>query len=195
MPNWCSNKIKIIGKPEKIVKFLNQIKEKCEDGSEKALSFYKIMPEPQTKEECPEQYIIETSEDKEKAGIQEAEGRPWFNWYEWHNNEWGCKWDCIEVSEVPSAEDIVKNQMTEINIYYETPWGPAIGIMKHLLSQEEIYDLQFEFMYFEPGMGFMGEMSNQGEYEEEYVEVEDEETGEYHGDEKTQAFIDEFYEQ
>lgn len=56
---------------------------------EYGINFNKIIPEPTTIEECPERYLATVDYDI----IEETDDKPWFNWYDWHIDYWGTKWN------------------------------------------------------------------------------------------------------
>ena len=193
MPNWCENKLKIKGTTENIIKFLKQV-----GDEEQIFTFEKIIPEPETEKDCPAEFLIKDAEDAQKhfLAYEENDDRRWFNWHDWHCQKWGCKWDCsVSNSNFSSIKEIKDKQLTEINIWYDTPWGPARGIMEHLIKKEKDYGLKFHFMWFEPNMAFCGELSDDIYYDDEYNCYYDEEEDDEGMDEATQDFTNRFYEE
>ncbi len=92
------------------------------DG-EKRLDFNLIIPEPVNEEECPEKYLL-TADGKDYKGqdpkITKFEDRPWFNWYDWRRDNWGCKWNA-------DTEEIAKNFIS-----FFTPDAPALPVLLRL---------------------------------------------------------------
>ena len=90
---------------------------------EKRLDFNLIIPEPVSKDECPEKYLL-TADGKDYKGqdpnITKFEDRPWFNWYAWRRDNWGCKWNA-------DTEEIAKNSVS-----FFTPDAPALPVLLHL---------------------------------------------------------------
>lgn len=78
--------------------------------------------------------------------------KPIGDWqYESALNAWGTKWDIAEAN-VDRADD------EYLEMFFDTAWGPAIGVYEHLLEMDEIESV--EGTYFEPGMGFVGRWDN-----------------------------------
>ena len=192
MPNWCENKLRITGKTEDIILFLESVKETYDDGTTRVFSFNKIIPEPETEAECPKQYLLKTKEDRDNAHLCLPEDKPWLNWYNFHLNEWGTKWNACGVNIEPDIETIKESKLECVDIYYQTAWSPAEGIMEYLVKHEEKYRLKFEFMFFEPGMCFLGEYSKETDYTGNYVAEYDEDTDEETYDSETQEFLNRF---
>ena len=148
MPNWCENTLSIKGTKEQITDFNKRY---LPNGN---FSFENIVPSPQTIEECPEDYIVHNEEEADKHHLywDPAQPKNWFNWYDWHCKQWGCKWDATVVS-VEQNED-------SITIFFETPWSPSIPIIAKLI--EDNPQLKIECEYFEPGMWFAGTITKEG---------------------------------
>ncbi len=193
MPNWCENKLRVTGKTENIIKFLEMVKETFEDGETTEFSFNKIIPEPKTEAECPKQFHFKNLAEREAAHLSANDDKLWFDWYNFHLAMWGTKWNCSSVHIEPDTETIKESKLECVDIYYDTAWSPAQGIMEYLLEHEDEYGLKFEFMFYEPCMCFMGEYYDEEDYTTEYSVNYDEETDEETYDEETQAFLDRFF--
>lgn len=114
------------------------------------------------------QNIIFVSPDKYKEyftthgwGPEGATGQTEYNWYNWNNNVWGCKWD---------AGDVDTNHQPESNtlVYtFSTPWSPPIPVMYHLKGK--FPDVNFSLEY-EEEQGWGGEwvVTNGNIYTSEY---------------------------
>lgn len=119
MPNVTINilKMKDIGKKDWFVSGVETFR----DGSERpycTFDFSKIIPEPETEEECPYRYNLNIFPDKY---IQLRPNKPWFNWYKWKCDTWGTKWNGFECKII--NDDAIK---------FETAWSPADGVMQEL---------------------------------------------------------------
>ena len=115
MPNWCYNDL-IVKKNDADNYILD---------SEKRVDFSILVPEPNSKDECDIKYIIT---DNEIPPIEIDDDKPWFNWYHWHINEWGTKWNARRTCVSNKAND-------EYIISFETPWGPPVGWLKALAEK------------------------------------------------------------
>ena len=80
--------------------------------------FNKIIPTPETEEECAPYYNLNIFPDK---SIQPDPDKPWFNWYKWKYDIWGTKWNGFECKII--NDDAIK---------FETAWSPADGVMQEL---------------------------------------------------------------
>ena len=156
MPNWCEDRLKIKGRVKEIKKFIDE----C--FTEGMIDFNKIIPEPKTIEECPKKYQMSNT----NMNLQPCDDRPWFNWYDWHVDNWGTKWDAscddrkIEDDLPKDWKDYDDDKVCEINYYFETAWSPPIPIVKKLL--EKYPKLNITLYYYEPGMCFAGTVDKSG---------------------------------
>lgn len=180
MPNWCENKLTIRGTKEDLVNFLKKhyvvANQSCREDY---LDFNTIIPEPTTPEECESAYVIPAGEDRHLA---HEEGREWFDWYSWHCNKWGTKWNSANAFAC-DPEDILTEDLNEITIWFDTAWSPCIPIINSLIDMYP--NLKFDYCFFEPGMMFGGRItySSEGVY---YIE-------EYDGDALKQFSIEECF--
>ena len=118
MPNWVTNTGTIMSDKDTITKILETI-----TSDRSMFDFYKIIPEPQTKEECKPEYY-----KTEHSAIVEDVDKPWFNWYKWHCDNWGTKWDACD----PYVQRISD---TELSIYFDTAWSFPYPIWKKLATK------------------------------------------------------------
>lgn len=156
-----------------------------EDKAEK-LSFYN----PETKQYESTYDTIENvgkfyCELKEKYGVKD--------WYNWHCNNWGCKWN---------ASDSMVNESYQIDgvefvdITFDTPWCPPSGWIEELSKEIPFY------LAWEEEQGYRGIYYNDFEgylHDDELPELrweENEETGEYEQveDEYGEFWVDYFKE-
>ena len=81
MPNWTYNYVEMKG--------IKKLDIYDKNGN---IDFNKIVPEPKTKKECIEKYG-ERYIDNGDRHLQHSNGDEWFNWYDWHCDYWGTKWN------------------------------------------------------------------------------------------------------
>lgn len=128
MPNWCSNYLEVYGPESEVRKLIESVKhEEKVDGKihSTPLSFKKIIPEPDNK---PEDW----------------------DWYKWHCDKWGTKWDAYEV-------EFYDPELREDGSYwtrysFETAWAPPFQVIEKLIN--DYPQLHFKMHSEEPGMGF-----------------------------------------
>ena len=89
------------------------------EKTEYAIDFNKIIPEPEDESECPDEYKVNKS-----SSIERLKDRPWFNWYKWHIDHWGTKWDAYDC--------YTKIGKTYILFVFNTAWTVPIPIIKRL---------------------------------------------------------------
>lgn len=90
-----------------------------EDLGDRILDFDKIIPEPQKKEDCPEDCLV-----NKDSHVSKDEDRPWFDWYAWHNKYWGTKWDAYDGGTWIHPE--------EVECYFNTAWSAPYPIYEQL---------------------------------------------------------------
>lgn len=152
MPNWCENKILIRGtkqqRKEFKAKYCKLVKVDWRDKEIWALDFNKVIPQPKSIEECPEEFIIHNEEEarKEFLNYDENNERRWFNWYRWACHNWGTKWNA---SPYDSRETDVC-----LTLWFDTPWSPPDPIISKLILDN--YDLKITGRYDEPNMDIHG---------------------------------------
>ena len=89
MPNWTYNQVRMkgIGNNENLFSY--------SEKGEKYFDFNKIVPEPKSEEECREKYG-EKYIDNGACNLSHDESDKWFNWYSWHCDFWGTKWNACD---------------------------------------------------------------------------------------------------
>lgn len=129
MPNWCKNNLRIKGNGEKVLELLEMMKD--EDGQ---MTFNKLVPMPKELENT-EAPTPENMSEKKKKYLLEKCGAT--NWYDWHCQNWGCKWDASESGFYQRGNDWY--------ISFETPWGPPTEFIKKVSEQfnKMTFELQF----------------------------------------------------
>lgn len=163
MPNWTTTKIKVRGSVANLARFVRERITKKERYGEMVdfLDFNEIIPEPATPEECPAKYVIkDAGEAKERClGWDEKDPRRWFDWYNWHIDNWGTKWNSCS-TQAPSAEEIEQEELTEIEIWTETAWSPATPVYRKL--QKMYPELGIEVLYGDEGGFYVGRLQENG---------------------------------
>lgn len=125
MPNHVFNRVTFHNvKTEEEKDFiLNAVAKHEED--EWRFDFDKIIPEPRTEDECPDDCKVNKG-----SHVMDDKDRPWFDWYAWRNKYWNTKWGTYECT-----TDICDN---EIIFEFQTAWSFAYPIAHklHLLGFE-----------------------------------------------------------
>jgi hypothetical protein len=77
------------------------------------------------------------------------------DWHAWNVGNWGTKWDVTD----KDGSDIQIVNPNYVVFNFATAWSPPLAFY------ESLKDLGFEIdaMYFEPGLGFCGDWSNDHE--------------------------------
>ena len=126
-------------KQDDIDVILNLITTPCshtEEVAEYIIDFDKIIPEPKTKEECPDKYRM--SED---SYVSAREDKPWFNWYSWHIDYWGTKWGAYD------GYTLIGKSW--IKFVFSTAWSLAYPI----ISKLALMGYNFEVKYADEDLG------------------------------------------
>lgn len=192
MPNWVYNSLKVHGTPDKLDKFLEEIKSKTDSDP---ISFENIVPIDHTKyytkawfrdgkkslAEFPEHidnelYDDRTYNDAAVSGAPEVyvadstevndRGDHFAGWaYDWYKaqvNEWGTKWDACD----PSLTRI--NQETA-ELTFNTAWAAPEPVLQALARKYP--ELNFEYYCTEESDAFYTYgQSEDGEFDLHYVD-------------------------
>ena len=106
------------------------------EDDKKHFDFNKIIPEPESATECVEKYgtfyldcVDESGHSLKSLGHHE-DGKPWFDWYSWHCEFWGTKWNafCTEI-------------IDDDTVQFETAWGapdPILGKISRMFPDVEM---------------------------------------------------------
>jgi len=88
------------------------------------------------------------------------------NWYDWCVTNWGTKWDICDVYVVNDEEE------DSIEFSFNTAWAPPTEAFLYWAQQDGC--VSYSLKYYEPGMGFVGEASYDGDtYEDDCVSYND----------------------
>jgi hypothetical protein len=150
MPNWCNNRLTIIGTKEDLLAFVN-------DGM-------RIASTTQTSfDALPSDKYKEVSDLKEIDGfgnIPFPRLSAWHpmptemftndnsNWWGWALGNWGCKWD-TEVLYYTYNESLEGESDFSIVLNYETAWSPNNEWVRNV--GEKYPNLYFQLDGYEPG--------------------------------------------
>ena len=134
MPNWCNNKLTIIGDKNE----LKQVQSLLFTEDE-AFSFECAVPPPSNL--YRENIGSEKREELNKLGIP--------NWYDWNCSNWGTKWDACNVYHMEITD-------TQIEVFFDTAWSPPEQWFYGLCNKIESKDIHIEMLYEEWGMWFAG---------------------------------------
>lgn len=124
MPNHVRNYIKINKldcNPDTINHIVNRITAKEKGSDSRYIDFDLIIPEPRLKQDCARQYI-----NKPDSHIETDSERPWFDWYAWHINNWGTKWNAYD--------GYVLSGKTWITLVFSTAWSFPTPIIKQIVN-------------------------------------------------------------
>lgn len=134
MPNWCNNKLTIVGDSNE----LEQVKSLLfkENGE---FSFNCAVPQPDNLSR--DAVSFSEMEKLQKKGIP--------HWYNWNNLNWGTKWD---------ANNVYNTEITDehIEIFFDTAWSPPEQWFYGLCDKIESTNLHIEMLYEEWGQWFAG---------------------------------------
>lgn len=151
MPNHVLNVWKISGMHTKDMNYvLNKITKVTNDG-ERVIDFDLIIPEPRFKKDCPKDCIVNS-----KSYVQEDKDRPWFNWYKWHINHWGTKWNAYD------GYTYVGKDYIEFN--FNTAWDFARPIVNRLARMGYDLDIQYADEDIGSNCGYLTYDSATGEW-------------------------------
>lgn len=171
MPNWCFNSLVVKGKDQELKKFKKAVK-----GKDTDLSFDKLVPMPKELKGTRSPSLIVPAKDYEKEVAKaktEAKKNPELelslpitrkiqkeliakhgadNWYNWHLQNWGTKWDVRATLEEEEREHLC--------YFFDSAWSPPVGWLEK--TAKLFPKLNFCLYYEEGGMGFKGEAEARG---------------------------------
>lgn len=137
MPNHVRNVVRIKGIPkDKIDYILNKLAVRYTTPEYKGkteewiMDFDLIIPEPRFKKDCPKACIV-----NKDSHVMEVEGRPWFDWYQWHIAFWGTKWNAYD--------GYTKIGKTQLTFVFSTAWSAPFHVYEKLT--ELGYDLDIRY--------------------------------------------------
>lgn len=152
MPNHIKNVLKFKNlKQDDIELILNMITSPAPDSTESKyniIDFDKIIPEPRTIEDCDPRFVFSKEKiESGHTGVECTDDRVWFDWYNWHLNYWGTKWNAYNCYTL-----IGKSYITFV---FNTAWS-----MPHpIISKLSVLGYNMELKYADEDYG-----SNCGEF-------------------------------
>ena len=162
MPNWCNNSITISGPKDKITKLYNDAV--AENG------LLQVMY-PMPKE------LEDTTSPAPKEGEPQPLVDGYDNWYDWRVNNWGTKWDVVDVQITQpltlhdDEEDVAPESMNaSFSFNCWTAWSPPILVWNTLVNMGISVDADYQ----DEGMMFEGTYVN-GEEKMWEPEIEEDE--------------------
>lgn len=157
MPNWCDNEVRIYCESEKI---LEEVKNFCKgeiesEGEirESSFCFGSIMPEPNY-EETPvarafpfiKAQFAKTDKERDTIMKNKPEVREG-SWWDWRVQNWGTKWEAIELN--------YEEDGNEIQMNFLTAWSPPEGIYEALIDKFG-NNIRISWFYREDGNSLAG---------------------------------------
>ena len=141
MPNWCTNKLTIIGPKADVQAFTTKAVGKSPwdepEDNPNALNFHSLIPVPE-----------------EILAADYGDAR-----YNWENTHWGCKWGAAN-------SVIVEEWDGHVEYAFDTAWSPPIELLETMATQWP--NLTFVLVYEELGMAFKGIAKFKGDSKEDY---------------------------
>ena len=152
MPNWCNNGITLRHADPAIVDRAQHSKGLLSE----------FIPTPQ---ELLDTMAGSYGDDEKQRALEAQEqsnvakyGHK--NWYDWNVANWGTKWDF----ELENVQRVDENTLTAT---FDSAWAPPIEAYVKLLA----LGFEIEAFYWEPGMGFAGKFTGNGdEFDDDYVD-------------------------
>lgn len=116
MPNWVFNNITVYGDDKKLDKVQNRLKAEYKGVENGDVNFLNFIAPPE-----------ENWEEYNTVGVpglstEDKANHPVFNWYDWHCDNWGTKWNACDPS--------VNQHNNELLISFETAWSAPGGFME-----------------------------------------------------------------
>jgi hypothetical protein len=143
MPNWCHNVVTLSHPTD--TKLINRIGEAIEN--KRLFEEFHPMPDPLKDTDSPPP--LKTQDDRAVSACLKAEyGAD--NWYDWRVENWGTKWDVVEIA-------LLNKSPTEVKVEFQTAWYPPIAFYSHI---KETTDANVTAYYWEPGCDYLGRYAN-----------------------------------
>ena len=158
MPNWCMNRLEIIG--TKIV---------MEEIISTGLSLDEIVPTPEELTAMEKTFPVPNDELKLRKSLEARFGCS--TAYDWHVAKWGTKWDIGPFKDLMLNTIDADKDIYEINLEFDSAWSPPVLAMQALYNKYKDTDLYLKLEYFEPGCAFVGVATGEkGSFDDECYE-------------------------
>lgn len=147
MPNWCYNRMNVMGDRDSLVKLTEAITRKHDSSlAETTMGVEQVdydlsvlFPIPDELRITAMFFSTETNDPEYQELLKKYEANKakygHTTWYDWCIENWGAKWS-------PRIEEWTINDFSigfqygsEIYAYYETPWSPADGLIREVSRQ------------------------------------------------------------
>jgi len=169
MPNWCYQQMRVVGNSKNLKKFrddmkVTEVREVKNENDTKELSnvitptlttviydsLNHFFPTPKDLQDTVAGSMKEGSPEALKLAKQEVSNMEKYghkNWYEWNCENWGSKWGACDVT-------VTELWSKELNIYFESAWSPAGGLIENISGQYP--ELIFSISFTEESCAFAG---------------------------------------
>jgi hypothetical protein len=156
MPNWCYNSLCVSGNKEKLADFVSKTiipqnmssEEEYDEGHRFTFNILHPLPKaleggfsplPKLEGEDDEQYKERMAENVRLYGAED--------WYRWHIDNWGTKWDC-------SSTCVNELNDTSLNVQFNTAWSPPVEWFEKVIPMYP--ELEFDLTFDEESQDFCG---------------------------------------
>ncbi len=161
MPNWCDNRLYIVGDTETIKTFIEKVTVP-EDEREKRGQEYDILgnlyPTPLDLVNTVSGFFGKDDTEKQaELEAKQANNRAKYgatDWYDWNCRNWGTKWGDSDTFMAYDEPTISPDGQAHIEFAFQTAWSPALEGIAHIAKM--FPSLKFACSYLEEGMGFYG---------------------------------------
>lgn len=164
MPNWCQNRLELIGSKEKIQKIYQIIIK----NSNESLNLLKFIPLPKV---APDGFNrIDTS----LQPINDENVPNWYktNWYSYNVHFFGTKWiNDIDLTSSLKAPEQLNGNLYSLVLNFETAWSPLNQNFIQNFCQK--FQVELQLTFYEVGAGFFGAaIYKNGFYNELFEDLE-----------------------
>jgi hypothetical protein len=126
MPNWCYDRLEVIGQPEEVADFKTST-----TNADGHFSFDCLVPMPEA--------------------LRQPDGGD--GWYNWSVDNWGTKWD-VRGEEVQIEHHVTATGLSRLTLDFMTAWAPPTEWLAKVSTQ--LPHLKFSLWFDEPGACFAG---------------------------------------